>query len=113
MYAALFRGTNVLKLRCRYFGHRIASMWVRMGVLKPIVEGAITGTLKEKQFYHLLRARRELRRYQREMLERLEKKDRPGLIVIYCRAVLARSAGPRFRQAMVRAQKKLPGAKPQ
>ncbi|GAA3866891.1 phosphoadenosine phosphosulfate reductase [Celeribacter arenosi] len=113
MHAALFRGANVLKLRCRYFGHRIASMWGRMGVLKPIVEGAITGTLSEKEFYHLLRERRELRRYQREMLERLEKIDRPGLIVIYCRAVLARSAGPRFRQAMTRAQRKLSGTKSQ
>jgi pimeloyl-ACP methyl ester carboxylesterase len=109
MHASLFRGDNVVKLRCRYFGHRIASMWIRLGILKPIVEGSIAGTLTEPAFYKMLRGRREDMRYQREMLERLEKKNRPWLIVTYCEAVLARRRGPKFRKAMRVARKKMGG----
>lgn len=107
MHAALFRGDNVIKLRCRYFGHRIASMWTRIGILKPIVEQSIAGTLTEVDFYKMLRGRREDTRYQREMLERLEKKQRPWLIAQYCSAVLARRGGPKFRQALKKAQQSL------
>lgn len=106
MHAALFRGDNVVKLRCRYFGHRIASMWIRLSILKPIVEQSIAGTLTEPAFYKMLRGRREDTRFQREMLERLEKKGRPWLIVRYCEAVLARRGAPKFRQAMKVALKK-------
>lgn len=107
MHAALFRGDNVVKLRCRYFGHRIASMWIRLGILKPIVEQSIAGTLTEAAFYKMLRGRREDARFQREMLDRLDKKGRPWLIVRYCEAVLARRGGPKFRQAMKAARKKM------
>lgn len=106
MHAALFRGENVVKFRCRYFGHRIASMWTRLGVLKPIVEGAIAGSLTEASFYGLLRSRRDNPRYQREMLERLEKKGRPWMVIQYCEAILARRRGPKFRKALANAQKK-------
>lgn len=109
MHAALFRGENVVKFKCRYFGHRIASMWTRIGVLKPIVEQSIAGTLTEPDFYKMLRGRRENVRFQREMLERLEKRGRPWLIATYCEAVLARRGGPKFRKAMRVAQKKMSG----
>ncbi|MBW6418457.1 hypothetical protein [Celeribacter sp. PS-C1] len=104
MHAALFRGENVTKFRCRYFGHRIASLWVRMGVLKPIVEGAISGTLTTEEFYHLMRSRRETRRYQKEMLARLQQKGRPWLTKSYCAAVMARQPGPIFRKALRQAE---------
>ncbi|RPE67165.1 hypothetical protein EDD53_1569 [Pacificibacter maritimus] len=107
MHAALFRGDNVVKLRCRYFGHRIASMWIRLSILKPIVEQSIAGTLTEPAFYKMLRGRKEDLRYQREMLERLERKGRPWLIARYCEAVLARRGAPKFRKAMKQALKKM------
>lgn len=103
MHASLFRGDNVLKLKCRYFGHRIASLWARMGVLKPIVEGAISDTMTQREFYQMLRARRETRRYQKEMLARLERRGRPWLIKTYCEAIIARQPGPVFRKALRKA----------
>ncbi|WP_417248398.1 phosphoadenosine phosphosulfate reductase [Celeribacter sp.] len=107
MHAALFRGENIRKMRCRYFGHRIASMWIQLGILTEVVEGAIEGTLTNARFYHLLRGRRDNRRYQREMLERLNKKGRPALVAQYCEAVMARKPGPKFRNALKAANKKL------
>jgi pimeloyl-ACP methyl ester carboxylesterase len=107
MHAALFRGDNVVKLRCRYFGHRIASMWIKLGILKPIVEQSIAGTLTEPAFYKMLRARREEPRFQREMLDRLQKDGRPWMIARYCKAVLARRGGPKFRKALTTALQKM------
>jgi pimeloyl-ACP methyl ester carboxylesterase len=100
MHAALFAGPNVMKLRCRYFGHRIASMWGRMGVLKPIIHNCVRGTLTPAEFYTYLRGRRDDMKYQRAMLERLREAGRPGLIVHFCGAILARRGAPRFRKAM-------------
>lgn len=111
MHAALFRGENLRKMRCRYFGHRIASLWGQLGILTPVVEGAISGTLTDAEFYHLLRGRRENRRYQKEMLDRLQKAQRPAWVAQYCEAVIARAPGPVFRQALKKARAAL-GAPP-
>lgn len=107
MHAALFSSPNVAKFRCRYFGHRIATMWVRTGILKPVVHACIDGTLTPTNFYTQLRKRREDLRYQREMLDRLRAAGKPGRIVTYCRAVLARRGGPKFRRAMREAEARL------
>lgn len=100
MHAALFNGDNVTKYKCRFMGHRIASLWQRMGVLKQVVLGCVDDTLNVKVFYTLMRARLHNQRYQREMLDRLVKMKRPHLVYRYTRAVLNTRGGPVFRQAM-------------
>ena len=100
MHAALFSGPNVSKLRCRYFGHRIASTWVRLGILKPTIQNCVDGTLTPAAFYTSLRKRRDDMKYQRAMLARLQEANRPELVVRLCEAILARRGAPRFRQAM-------------
>lgn len=100
MHAALFSGPNVMKLRCRYFGHRIASMWVRMGVLKPIIHDCVDGTMTPARFYAYLRGRRDDMKYQRAMLGRLQQAGNPARIATLCEAILARRGAPRFRQAL-------------
>lgn len=107
MHAALFRGANVTKYRCRFMGHRIASLWLKLGILKPVVEGCVDGTLTPTRFYGLLRARRENSRYQKEMLGVLEKGTRHARLIQYCQAVLNRRRAPHFRNAMKSAQAKL------
>lgn len=100
MHAALFTGENVMKLRCRYFGHRIASLWLRIGVLKPIIHDCVDGTLTPPRFYTYLRRRRDDMKYQRAMLERLQETGRSRRIVWFCQAILSRHGGPKFRRAM-------------
>lgn len=104
MHAALFTGDNVMKLRCRYFGHRIASLWVRLGILKQVIHECVEGSLTPAGFYTRLRGRRDDMKYQRAMLARLQEAGRPERIVTLCEAVLARRGAPRFRQAMKAAQ---------
>ncbi|PSL19144.1 phosphoadenosine phosphosulfate reductase [Shimia abyssi] len=107
MHAALFHGDNVQKYRCRFMGHRIASLWLQIGVLKPVIEGCVAGTLTPHEFYTLLRRRRENPRYQKEMLATLEKMRRPKMLARYCRAVLARRGGPNFRKALRAAEARI------
>ncbi|WP_204112489.1 phosphoadenosine phosphosulfate reductase [Shimia biformata] len=107
MHAALFRGPNIHKYRCRFMGHRIASLWLQLGILKPVVEGCVDGSLTGPGFYSLLRRRRENPRFQKEMLQMLEAADRPRFLIRYCKAVLNRRRAPHFRNAMKRAEARI------
>lgn len=100
MHAALFRGVNVTKLKCRFLGHRIASAFINMKILKPVIAGCVDGTMTRQRFYGLLRARREFRRYLREMLVRIDEEKHPLLISILANHVLSRGNGPMFRSKM-------------
>lgn len=103
MHAVLFQGDNLTRFKCRFMGDQIASLWDVMGVLKPVVEGCVEGTLSRPEFYRLMRKRRETNRYQREMLTRLRDRKRHALTVRYCGAVLARRGAPNFRKEMNKA----------
>ncbi len=107
MHAALFRGDNVSKYRCRFMGHRIASLWLLMGVLKPVIEGCVAGTMTQAQFYTLMRKRREVPRFQRDLLGAIEATNRPQLVSRYCNAVLSLRGGPVFRRALRAAEARL------
>lgn len=107
MHAALYQSANVTKLKCRFMGHRIASLWMSMGVLKPVVEGCIDGTLSTTEFYRLMRRRHETPRFQREMLDRLRRQNRHALTVRYCKHVLSNRRAPKFRHEMKQAKKAL------
>lgn len=107
MHAALFRGDNIQKIRCRHMGHRIMSLWVAMGVLKPVVEEVMQDDIDVVALYRLMRARHDTPRYQKEMLERLQKAGRDALVVRWCEAVLSRRRGPKFRAALRDAQRRI------
>ncbi|MCX7560666.1 hypothetical protein OS190_13895 [Sulfitobacter sp. F26204] len=69
-HAARFTGDNVQHLRAPLLGHRLGSSLNQMGILSPIILGALSGTLTSKSYYQLLRARRDSPRYQRELFKR-------------------------------------------
>ncbi|GAA6209335.1 hypothetical protein NBRC116601_26280 [Cognatishimia sp. WU-CL00825] len=100
MHATLFRGDNIQRYRCRFFGHRMASLWVQMGVLKEVIDRCLDGTLRPANFYALMRKRRDTGRFLREFLDTLEKVGNANRIAWFCEAVLNRRRGPKFRQAL-------------
>jgi len=99
MHASLFRGGNIHKFRCRYMGHRIASLWANMGVLKSVSDACVRGELSQARFSELMRARRGCGRYEREFLARLQASKKHDLIVRWCREILSQCRAPKFRQA--------------
>ena len=111
MHATLFDSPNITKFPCRFLGHRMASLWVQMGILTPIIEGCVAGTLSRQDFYKMMRARHQSTRYQRELLDAVLEKNRPRLTVRLCEYVLSKRGGPKFRTALKEAQKQLPSPK--
>lgn len=91
-HVARFTGDNLLKLRAPLLGHRLGSSLQQMGILSPIALGALNGTLTEREFYHLLRARRDFPRYQKELFRKAVAQGHPELARRMARRVLA--AGP-------------------
>ena len=100
MHAALFRGDNLTKLKCRFQGHRIASGLIHLKILKPVVGGCVDGTLNRTEFYQMLRARKTFRRYLRELINRIDERRHPWLVALMAEYVLAQGAGPVFRKKL-------------
>ena len=78
-HAARFTGDNVQHLRAPLLGHRLGSSLNQMGILNPIILGALNGTLSSKDYYQLLRARKDSPRYQRELFNRTVAKGHKDL----------------------------------
>ena len=78
-HAARFTNANVRHLRAPLLGHRLGSSLNQMGILNPIILGALNGTLSEAEFYRVLRARKDSPRYQRELFNRTVNKGHIGL----------------------------------
>lgn len=88
VHAALFRGANVTPIRCRYMGHNMGSVLNMMGVLKPIVQGLVSGEMDTTGVYTQLRKRRRLPFFQKQILQSLIDRKRQRLIYRYCQNVL-------------------------
>ena len=78
-HAARFTGENVDHLRAPLLGHRLGSSLHQMGILSPIILGALSGSLSRHDFYQLLRARKTFPRYQRELFNRAAARGHTGL----------------------------------
>lgn len=78
-HAARFTGDNVQHLRAPLLGHRLGSSLNQMGILTPIILGALEGTLTSHDYYKLLRTRKTSPRYQRELFNKAVNKGHKDL----------------------------------
>ncbi|GAB4388781.1 hypothetical protein [Albidovulum sp.] len=99
-HADRFTGDNVMRLRAPLLGHRLGSSLHQMGILSPIILGALDGTLTEAAFYRLLRQRRNFPRYQRELFRRVQERGRVGLARRIGRWVEAQGGNRFIRDAL-------------
>ncbi len=99
-HVARFTGANVMKLRAPLMGHRLGSSLHQMGILSPIILGALNGTLTKAEFYTMLRARRGFQRYQRELFKRALARGHPALAQRLGRWVLTRGDNRYIRKAL-------------
>jgi hypothetical protein len=101
-HVARFTGANVVKLRTPMLGHRLGSSLSQMGILTPIILGALDGTLTESSFYQRLRARRDFPRYQRELFKRAVESGHPKLARAFGKMVLAKGDNRAIRLEMAK-----------
>lgn len=107
MHATLFRLAGAEVIATRHFGPDPARILESMGVLQDFVMRAAAGTLDPAAIHRILRQRHNSILYLKALLNRLEADGDPRRIARLCRAVLARKAAPRFRNALQRAEKRL------
>lgn len=104
MHAALFRGPQTTVLRAPLLGSDPQGELSRMGILRPLLDAACTGTLSAHRFHRLWRARRDHLRYLGRLAKRVEARERPALSVRMLRAALEHADHPRLRAALAEAE---------
>lgn len=98
MHAALFARPFVTRLRARFMGATLDTALTHMGVLAPLLEQAMAGTLTRLSFARQIRLRRAYGPYLKRLLERLEAEGRLRRALGLCRSVNQRLSAPRFRR---------------
>ncbi|WP_233270484.1 glycosyltransferase family 2 protein [Chachezhania sediminis] len=83
-------GPALRHLRMPFFGHQLPNAFVQMNILKPILKNMLDGTLDDAHFYRLMRARRDLPRYQHDLLMEAERRGHLRLALRVCDYTLAR-----------------------
>lgn len=99
-HVARFTHGNVMRLRTPLLGHRLGSSLNQMGILSPVILGALSGDLTEAAFYRLLRARKTFPRYQRELFLRAVDHGHLDLARRLARHVLARGENRTLKRAL-------------
>lgn len=99
-HVARFENSNVRALRAPLLGHRLGSSLHQMGILTPIILGALEGTLEPAEYYRLLRARRDSPRYQRELFRRTMEKGHTDLAKSLGASILKRNPNRAVRTAL-------------
>ncbi len=108
MHSALFNRGNVLRFRTRHLGYSIEETLSQMGVLPRILAQMSADKLNCQSLARLWRKRREEQGYLFPLLRRLVNEQRDGLTVLFCTNALTRKrGGPRYRNALSRAQARL------
>jgi hypothetical protein len=96
MHAAMFHRSNVTSLRCPHAGPAIERRFAAMGMLTPLVQAAMEGTLDRVSFARLWRARRHRPDHLAAVLAALERRDRPRLAAQLCGYALRNADSPLF-----------------
>ncbi len=82
MHAEIFmKNPNVNAFKAVFCGHRQASLFAQVGILKPIILGALNQKLQHKEFRTLIRNRKKSLRYHKAILDALVKNNRHKLIM--------------------------------
>ncbi|QUS35473.1 glycosyltransferase family 2 protein [Falsirhodobacter algicola] len=87
-------GPAIRHLRMPFFGHQLPNAFVNMGIMKTLVTSILDGDLTDARFYKMLRARRDLDRFQHDILMEAEQRGHLTLAVKVCDYTLKkRNAG--------------------
>jgi len=95
-------GDNIRKLRMPFFGHQLPNALVTMEILKPLMLDMFEGQLTDQRFYELFRARRDLPRYQHDLLMQAEARNHVKLAIQICEYTLKKRDANNIRASLRR-----------
>lgn len=97
-------GDNIRRLKMPFFGHQIPNAFVNMGTLKPMLIDMLDGNLTSERFYTLQRARRDLPRYQHDLIAEAEARGHTKLAIMACEYTLKKRKAGNIRRTLERLQ---------
>lgn len=100
-------GENIRKLRMPFLGHQLPNAFVNMGIIKPLLSRVLDGELTDQSFYELLRARRDLPRFQHDIIGHAEVRGHLKLAIRACEYTLKKRQAGNIRKTLERLQKEL------
>ncbi len=103
-------GDSIRRLRMPFFGHQLPNAFAKMGILKPLLTDMFEGRLSNHRFYSLLRARRDLPRFQHDLLMEAEARGHRKLAVRVCEYTLRKRDAGNIRRTLERLQAELGGS---
>ncbi len=110
MHASLFHGDNIHRLNCRHLGDFLSGELWSMGILPGLILEAGHNRLTPLSACQSLRKRRGHLPYLRLLLDKLQQAGRSQLVATLSRYVTERRGAPRFRKALVEAERELEDA---
>ena len=96
---ARLRGDNIIRLKSFGFGHKSALVLNRMGGLKTVMQSGVEGTLTEEGFYPLIRGRKDIMLYRREIEAYLLARGQEGRAQRFAQAFKRRRKMTRTKSA--------------
>jgi hypothetical protein len=101
LHAGLFHRPWVTPLRTRHLKDQVESALNQMAILTPMIEAAVAGSLGQKSFARLWRARRKFAPYLKSLLSRAKITKHPEREFKICNNVTRRLNAPAFRKRLV------------
>ncbi|MFS4580413.1 glycosyltransferase family 2 protein [Phaeobacter sp. C3_T13_0] len=96
------KGDNIRTMRMPFFGHQLPQALANMEILKPMLSEICSGGFTSEQFYQLLRARRDLPRYQHDLLMKAEERNHRKLAIQVCEYTLKKRNAKNIRNSLER-----------
>jgi hypothetical protein len=100
-------GDNVTWLHTPFMGHQLPNAFLVMGILKDLLYAAVGGTLDERLFYRLFRARNDLPRYQHDLLMHAEARGKIRSAIRVCEYTLKKRKAGNMKRSLERLQAEL------
>ncbi len=98
---------NVRWLHTPFMGHQLPNAFVTMGILKDLLFAAAEGRLTPELFYRLFRARRDLPRFQHDLLMQAEARGKIRSAIRICEYTLRKREAANIRATMERLKAQL------
>jgi len=98
---------NVTLLRTPFMGHQLPNAFATMRILKPMLRAAIDGVLSPAMFYELFRARRDLPRYQHDLLMEAERRGKTRAAIRICEYTLKKRDAQNIARSLERLKDQL------
>lgn len=93
---------NMTMLRTPFMQHQLPNALAKMDMLKPLLMAAVQGKLEPAHFYRLFRARRDLPRFQHDLLMEAERRGKTRLAIRVCEYALKRRTATNIERSLER-----------